>query len=47
VSRTLQLAKAFNPFDVLAQHALAEYEAGRTKNIRQIAEELAIDLDGE
>ncbi|MBX3071168.1 MAG: AbrB/MazE/SpoVT family DNA-binding domain-containing protein [Thermomicrobiales bacterium] len=46
-NRTLQLAKAFNPFDVLAEHALAEYRAGRTKNIRQIAEEMGVDLDNE
>ena len=46
-TETLQLGKAINPFDVLAEHAKAEYAAGRAKNLRQIAEELAIDLDGE
>ncbi len=45
-TKTLQLGKAINPFDVLAEHATSEYAAGRTKSLRQIAEELAIDLDG-
>ena len=45
-TKTLQLGKAINPFDVLAEHATSEYGAGRTKSLRQIAEELAIDLDG-
>lgn len=43
--QTLQLAKAINPFDVLADHALAEWRAGRTKNLRDFAREEGIDLD--
>lgn len=31
---TFRVAKAINPFDVLAQQALREREAGRTKNLR-------------
>lgn len=42
---TLRLAKAENPFDVLAEHAIQEYRAGRTKPLRQFARENAIDLD--
>jgi hypothetical protein len=41
------LAKAENPFDILAEHALAEYRAGRTKGLRDFATENAIALDGE
>lgn len=43
----MRLAKAENPFDVLAEHALAEYRAGRTKSLRDFATENAIALDGE
>lgn len=46
-SQTLQLAKAKNPFDILGDHALDEYRAGRTKNLRTIAEELGVDLSEE
>ena len=43
----MRLAKAENPFDILAEHALAEYRAGRTKSLRDFAAENAIALDGE
>lgn len=38
-------AKAINPFDALADHAEAEYRAGRTRNFRDIAQERGIKLD--
>ncbi len=34
-----------NPFDVLAEHALAEYRAGRTQNLRDFAAKNGINLD--
>jgi AbrB family looped-hinge helix DNA binding protein len=45
--QVLQLAKAINPFDGLAEHAEREYRAGRTRKLRAFAEEEGIDLDGE
>jgi AbrB family looped-hinge helix DNA binding protein len=42
---TIRLAKAENPFDVLAEHALREHRAGRTKSLRDFARENSIDLD--
>lgn len=42
---TLHLAKAENPFDVLADHAIREDRAGRTKSRRDFAREN--DLDDE
>ena len=47
VRGVLRFAKAENPFDILAEHALAEYRAGRTKSLRDFATENAIALDGE
>ena len=41
----LHLAKAVNPFDGLAQHAIAEYRAGRTRSLRAYAADRKIDLD--
>lgn len=35
----LQLIKAENPFDGLANHAEREYHAGRTRSLRDIAAE--------
>ncbi len=35
-----------NPFDARAEHALAEYRAGRTQNLRDFATDQGIDLDG-
>jgi AbrB family looped-hinge helix DNA binding protein len=43
----LRYAKATNPFDLLAEAAEVEYRAGKTKNIRVIAEEMGIQLDNE
>jgi hypothetical protein len=43
----LQLARAENPFDGLARHALAEHEAGRTQSLRGFPREQGITLDGE
>jgi bifunctional DNA-binding transcriptional regulator/antitoxin component of YhaV-PrlF toxin-antitoxin module len=43
----LQLARAENPFDGLARHAIAEHEAGGTKSLREFAREEGIALDGE
>jgi AbrB family looped-hinge helix DNA binding protein len=43
----LHFAKAENPFDALADLANAEYEAGRTTNLRAIAEELGVTLGDE
>lgn len=41
----LRYAKAENPFDTLAEHALAERRAGRTRSLREFAAENAVDLD--
>jgi antitoxin PrlF len=43
----LLFTKVENPLDILAEHALAEYRAGRTKSLRDFAAENAIALDGE
>ncbi|MGH2613975.1 MAG: AbrB/MazE/SpoVT family DNA-binding domain-containing protein [Thermomicrobiales bacterium] len=43
----LRFAKAENPFDVLARHAIAEHRAGRTRDLREIAAEYGVDLDAE
>jgi AbrB family looped-hinge helix DNA binding protein len=43
----LRYAKADNPFDILAEHALREYRAGRTRTLREIAAEEGVDLDAE
>lgn len=44
----LEVRKAENPFDVLARHAVKEYEAGRTRSIQDVARDLGVDLsDGE
>ena len=42
---TLRLAKAENPFDVLAEQALREHRAGRSKSAREFAAELSIAFD--
>lgn len=42
---SLRLARAENPFDGLARHAIKEYYAGRTKDIREFAREMGFDLD--
>ena len=43
----LRFAKVENPFDILAEHARAEYRAGRTKSLRDFAAENALALDDE
>lgn len=43
----LRYAKADNPFDLLAEHALREFEAGKTKSLRDFAAENNIALDDE
>ncbi len=42
---TLELAKAENPFDALARHAIKEYREGRTKGLRELAKEWSVDLE--
>jgi AbrB family looped-hinge helix DNA binding protein len=42
-----RLAKSENPFDGLAQYAIAEDAAGRTRDLREYARERGIDLGGE
>ncbi len=43
----IHLAKAENPFDGLALHAIEEYRQGRTTNIYDLARELDVDLANE
>lgn len=45
--KLVHVAKAENPFDLLAEHALAERQAGRTRNLREFAAEndIALDVD--
>jgi len=43
----IHLAKAQNPFDGLAEHAIEEYRQGRTTNIYDLARELGVDLSDE
>jgi bifunctional DNA-binding transcriptional regulator/antitoxin component of YhaV-PrlF toxin-antitoxin module len=45
VEGLLHYAKAENPFDGLARHAIAEYCAGRTRSLREIAQEAGATLD--
>ena len=45
--RVLRYAKSDNPFDLLAEHAIAERAAGRTKSLRAFAAENDVDLDSE
>ena len=42
----LRYAKAENPFDALARHALDEHHSGRTRGLREFAAESGIDLNG-
>jgi bifunctional DNA-binding transcriptional regulator/antitoxin component of YhaV-PrlF toxin-antitoxin module len=41
---TLQLRKVVDPFDALAEHAIAEHDAGRTHDIRDVAREMGIEI---
>ena len=43
----VELVKAENPFKALAHHALREHQEGRTRDIRDIAKEWNVDLEGE
>jgi AbrB family looped-hinge helix DNA binding protein len=43
----IRYARAENPFDLLAEHAIAEHRAGRTRGLRDIAKAEGIDLDVE
>ena len=43
----IRYARAENPFDLLAEHAVREYRAGRTRGLREIAAEEGVDLDSE
>lgn len=43
--KVLQCAKAENPFDLLAEHAIRELKAGKTRSLRDFAEEHNIPLD--
>ncbi len=43
----IRLAKVENPFDRLAEQAIAEYEAGKTVSLRAVAEQEGIYLDDE
>lgn len=40
----IHLAKAKNPFDGLAEHAIEEHRQGRTTNVYDFAREPGIDL---
>ncbi|MGB3329442.1 MAG: AbrB/MazE/SpoVT family DNA-binding domain-containing protein [Thermomicrobiales bacterium] len=42
----IRMAKAVNPFDILAEHAIEEFNAGRTVNLRAYAAEKGIADDG-
>ncbi len=41
----IHYAKAENPFDTLARHALEAYRFGRTRDLRAFAAENGIDLE--
>ncbi|CAN5698874.1 hypothetical protein BH23CHL4_BH23CHL4_27710 [soil metagenome] len=41
----LHLAKAINPFDGLAEYAVQEYRAGKTRTLRDYSADRGIDLD--
>jgi AbrB family looped-hinge helix DNA binding protein len=43
----IRCARAENPFDLLAEHAIAEHRAGRTRGLGDIAKAEGIDLDVE
>jgi AbrB family looped-hinge helix DNA binding protein len=42
----VRFAKAINPFDLLFEHAVTEYRAGLTANLRDFAAAEGVDLDG-
>jgi antitoxin PrlF len=43
----IHFAKAKNPFDGLAEHAVQEYRSGRTRRLRAYAAENGIELNEE
>jgi len=43
-AKVLRYARAGNPFDTLAEHALEERRAGRTRSVRAFAAENDLDL---
>jgi AbrB family looped-hinge helix DNA binding protein len=43
----IRLAKAENPFGLLAQDAIAQYRAGQTKSLEEFAAENGFSLDDE
>lgn len=49
VSRSglLEMRKAINPFDRLAEEAVRQYKAGETKSIEDLAAELGVELDSD
>lgn len=49
VSRSglLEMRKAINPFDRLAEEAVRQYRARDTKNIEDLAAELGVELDSD
>jgi AbrB family looped-hinge helix DNA binding protein len=44
---TVQLRKVTNPFDGLTLHAMAEYEAGRTRSLDEVMDEMGVYLEDE
>lgn len=44
---TIHFAKAESPFGPIAQYAIDEYHAGRTRSLEEFAAEYGIDLDDE
>ena len=45
VRKTLRFTKAESPFDLLVEHALKEYHAGRPHSLRDFAADNSIALD--
>jgi AbrB family looped-hinge helix DNA binding protein len=43
----MRLAKAENPFGLIAQDAIAQYRAGETKSLEEFAAENGFSLDDE
>lgn len=41
----VRIVKGENPFDALADEAIREYRAGKTRDLREIADEWGIGLD--
>lgn len=43
----LEVLKAINPFDLLVDEAIREYNEGKTTSIEDLAAELGVDLDSD